>query len=220
MVGEVSMEHLVFGHTGSLGAACVESLVVDGSVHRGKHPFEDFKKQIASLPRLDSVIWANGVNINDSIMNFEFEKFQEVLTANLNFIIQTAHLLIAENKINQNANFIIISSIWSKFVRRDKLSYTVSKSAVSGLTRSLAADLGKYGIHVNSIAPGPIDNKMSRLQLPKKMLKTISSETPLGRLVTEADVARIIKTIASGNFRGVTGQDIFVDGGWGMTKLV
>ncbi|MEI6763737.1 MAG: SDR family oxidoreductase, partial [Actinomycetes bacterium] len=117
-------------------------------------------------------------------------------------------------------NFVIISSIWSQNSRPGKLSYSVSKAASLAAVRSMAVDLGTAGIHVNAIAPGPIDSPMTRSNLSGDQIAKISSETPIKRLVTLKEVASTVVKFANGEMQGITGQEIVIDGGWGVSKLV
>jgi NAD(P)-dependent dehydrogenase (short-subunit alcohol dehydrogenase family) len=93
--------------------------------------------------------------------------------------------------------------------------YTASKSAVLGLTRSLARDFGAYGIRVNAVAPGWI---MTRRQLEKWVTPEGEAEIVarqcLKRKLEPAEVAKVIVFLASDEASAVTSQHYIVDGGW------
>lgn len=95
------------------------------------------------------------------------------------------------------------------------VAYTSSKSAVLGLTRSLARDFGSYGIRVNAVAPGWI---MTQRQLDKWVTpeteKEIAAHQCLKRKLQPAEVANFIVFLASGEASACTGQQYVVDGGW------
>jgi NAD(P)-dependent dehydrogenase (short-subunit alcohol dehydrogenase family) len=76
--------------------------------------------------------------------------------------------MLREDKIAEGAKMVIISSIWEEFSRENKLSYSISKSALSGLVKNLSYDLSSKNILINNVLPGVIDNEMSR--------KTLSTE--------------------------------------------
>ena len=92
------------------------------------------------------------------------------------------------------------------------IAYNTSKAAVLHLTRSLAAEWGKYGIRVNAICPGFFPSKMSR-GLLAKIEKEVIAATPLGRLGGEEDLKGLAVYFASEASRHVTGQYVAVDGG-------
>lgn len=95
------------------------------------------------------------------------------------------------------------------------VAYTASKSAVLGLTRSLARDFGPYGIRVNAVAPGWI---MTRRQLEKWVTAEteaeISARQCLKRKLQPVEVANFIVFLASEEASACTGQQYVVDGGW------
>ncbi len=220
LVRALPRNFLVFGSTGVIGEACVESLQNYGNVTRGQRDESIFIGQVAELEPLDGVIWSQGVNLTDSIRNFEESTFLQILESNVIFILRTAKQILNSGKITKGGQLIVISSIWAQFGRADKLSYSTSKAAISAAVRSLAVDLGPSGIQVNSISPGPIESPMTHQNLTSIQIDRISSETPLRRLVTIEEVARIATLFAIGEMSGITGQDILVDAGWSVSKLV
>lgn len=94
-------------------------------------------------------------------------------------------------------------------------AYTTSKSAVLGLTRSLARDYGPYGIRVNAVAPGWI---MTQKQLEKRVTpetaKEINARQCLKRPLQPVEVANVIVFLASDAASACTSQQYIVDGGW------
>jgi 3-oxoacyl-[acyl-carrier protein] reductase len=107
---------------------------------------------------------------------------------------------------------------------RNRSGYSASKWAVRGFTRTLALELGRYGITVNDVCPNVTNgDRMDRIVRAKaeKLGKTVeqvygefASETALGRFVDEIDIAEAILFLASDRAKSITGQDIVVDAGW------
>ena len=91
-------------------------------------------------------------------------------------------------------------------------SYAASKHAIESYSRSAAAEMGKYGITVNIVAPGPIQ---TGYLLPKDV-EEIASHTPLRRVGEPDDIADVVVFLASEQARWITGQLIYVGGGWRM----
>ena len=94
------------------------------------------------------------------------------------------------------------------------ISYAASKHAIESYSRSAAAELGRYGITVNIVAPGPIQTGY----ITPANEAVINEGTPLGRLGTPEDVADVIVFLASEQARWLTGQLFYVGGGWRMSQ--
>jgi 3-oxoacyl-[acyl-carrier protein] reductase len=92
------------------------------------------------------------------------------------------------------------------------VSYAASKHAIESYSRSAAAELGKYGITVNTVAPGPIQTGY----LTPDEETSIAATTPLRRVGRPEDVADVIVFLASEQARWLTGQLLYVGGGWRM----
>jgi NAD(P)-dependent dehydrogenase (short-subunit alcohol dehydrogenase family) len=142
--------------------------------------------------------------------------------------------------INVNALFLTISH-GAKFLRKGSgtvvvtgsinsvkgdpniAAYVASKHAALGIIKSAALDLGRDGVRVNGVAPGPIATKalVSRIESRLKdtnaslteYLEKLAGQTALGRIATEEEVINTIEFLASEQSSGITGQLISVDGG-------
>ena len=107
---------------------------------------------------------------------------------------------------------------------RNRVSYSSSKWAVRGLTRTLALELGPHGITVNAICPNVthgermtkiVNEKARRLGVtPENVFADFAGQTALGRFIEDSDVAHAVRFLVSEGARNVTGHDIVVDAGW------
>lgn len=107
---------------------------------------------------------------------------------------------------------------------RNRSGYSSSKWAVRGLTRTLALELGPYGITVNDVCPNVTEgSRMDHIiavkaartgSTPEAVHDDFASQTALGRFVAEEDVAAAIRFLVSDGARNITGHDIPVDAGW------
>ena len=107
---------------------------------------------------------------------------------------------------------------------RNRVSYSSSKWAVRGLTRTLALELGPRDITVNTICPNVthgermtkiVNEKARRLgRTPEDVYAEFTAQTALGRFIEDSDVAHAVRFLVSAGARNVTGHDIVVDAGW------
>ncbi len=133
--------------------------------------------------------------------------------------------------INSRAFALMMKEYLNRFLRRDanwgriinistdaahshqrNISYAASKHAVESYSRSAAAEMGKYGITVNIVAPGPIQTGY----IAPEQESEIATGTPLGRVGEPSDVADVILFLASEQALWLTGQLLYVGGGWRM----
>ncbi len=96
--------------------------------------------------------------------------------------------------------------------------YCASKGGIEMLTKVSAVEFGKFGVRVNCIAPGAIENERTKLESPEYG-QTWANLTPLGRPGSESDVADMVSFLCSDKASFVSGHTIYVDGGlWGRNQ--
>ena len=220
---------LVFGGLGTIGAAVVDHFEskgysvwmtsrspdgVSGKVIKIIGGSEIDSSVFGELPPLDVVVWAQGLNTNDSIENVQLEVMEEIIHGNATFIVETMHALISEKKILDGARLCIISSIWQEIVRPNKLSYSISKAACGAIVRSSASDLATRNILVNAVLPGVLDTKMTRAVLDNDQLVRVQKVTGFNRLVVPQEVAEVVGFLCSPSNTAITGQSIVIDLGY------
>jgi len=215
---------LVFGARGSLGSFIATRLEEGGHrvIRSSSSDVESFVRVrpesvesdiIENIPdtvRLNGVVWAHGANENDGLEHYS--GFDRVFSTNVRFVLDAVRVLVSSGRVADGANMVVISSIYEDRTRPGKLSYTVSKSALGGLVRSLGCDaaLASRGILINSVCPGPIDNAMTRRTLTHDQMVRCRALTHRDRMVGEEDVWNCVAYLLVSN-TGVNGQSIVVD---------
>lgn len=140
------------------------------------------------------------------------EYWRRIFEVNLGGCFNTIQAVLP-NMLHEHAGCIInVSSIWGQHGASCESSYSATKHAIIGLSRSLAAELAPTNIRVNCVAPGVIDTDMIKV-LGEETLDSLAREViPLGRLGTPAEIADAILYLARAQY--VTGQVLGVDGGF------
>jgi 3-oxoacyl-[acyl-carrier protein] reductase len=225
----MSSKVLLFGAGGALGAAIASHLLNEGCTlfTAGTSPVADAvahlplayedpldESSFSSLPGLDSVVWAQGLNCSDTVETFEPLDLQRLLQGNLVFIASSLQALLTAGKLVAGCKLVVVSSIWQLETRPGKFSYTISKAALQGLVKSCALDLGRRGILINAVLPGVVDTPMTRTHLSAEQITEITSQSALGRLPEPADVASAVAFLASSANCAITGQFLAIDAGF------
>ena len=139
------------------------------------------------------------------------EDWNYVISNNLTSAFYMTQEALKEMIPNKNGCIINISSIWGMTGASCEVAYSVSKSGMDGLTKSLAKELAPSNIRVNSIAPGAIDTDMNK-GLSKEEIDEIEKQIPLGKIGKPEDIAKCVSWLIEDNY--TTGQIISPNGGW------
>ena len=110
---------------------------------------------------------------------------------------------------------ILVSSVVALLGSAGQANYAASKAGLVGFARSLARELGRRGITVNVVAPGPVATDMTAV-LGDKRLAELTAAVPLGRMAAPEEIAAAVAFLASDDAGYITGAVLPVDGGLGM----
>jgi NAD(P)-dependent dehydrogenase (short-subunit alcohol dehydrogenase family) len=122
--------------------------------------------------------------------------------------------LVPQMKERRWGRIIHISSIMAFVSKEMRNSYSATKTALLGLARASALELGPFGITVNCIAPGPFLTDLPRNLLSAEEKQKFSDRTALGRWGEPEELVGPVLLLASEAGRYITGQTIIVDGGY------
>jgi NAD(P)-dependent dehydrogenase (short-subunit alcohol dehydrogenase family) len=142
----------------------------------------------------------------------------ELLAVNVRAPLLLTAAVVPSMTARRRGSIINLSSVSALVGTPRRAAYAASKGALDAATRSLAIELGRHGIRVNSVAPGVVDTALwSRNKSIPGVIESIEDQTPLGRWALPEDIADVIVFLASDAARFITGETISVDGGMART---
>ncbi len=209
---------------------CGEGL--KGSIHQGNvGSAEDCRRSVQEVidqhGRLDILVNNAGITIDKTVLKMSDEDWYKVIAVNLSGAFFMSQAVLPHMLERGSGRIINISSIIGEMGNIGQANYAASKSGLFGLTKTLALEAahqlkkaGKLdedgpGITVNTVAPGFIATEMVET-IPEKVLDSIKSQIPLGRLGKPDEVARVVHFLAADQSSYITGAVWHVNGGMDM----
>ncbi|MFF7356263.1 MULTISPECIES: SDR family NAD(P)-dependent oxidoreductase [Streptomyces] len=168
---------------------------------------------------LDILVNNAGISSTSSISQVSADEWDRLLAVNVTapfFVIQRALPLL-----NDGGRIVNMGSTASRFAVSTQIGYTVTKAAVESLAPSLANELGRRGITVNTVAPGAVRTDLTAgyTSIPE-VVAGLEAITALGRLGEPEDVAEVVGFLVGPGGRWVTGRTIDVSGGTYLGPIV
>lgn len=164
----------------------------------------------------DIVVNCAGINEIKKLSETSLSDIDNLInTMNVNFFspYNILKLCLSHMVKNKYGRIVNIGSIWQKFTKTGRSSYSISKSALHSLTKSIAVEYGLYNILCNTVSPGFIDTKLTRKNNTNDELKKIIESIPIGRMGTPKEVATVVYQLCVDN-TFINGQNIIIDGGY------
>lgn len=160
---------------------------------------------------IDLLVCNSGISMYKMFCDVTDEDYEKMFSVNFMGAVKCIRKALPYMISQKSGRIITVSSMWGQVGASCESTYSATKAALIGLTKSLAKELGPSGITVNSVAPGVIDTDMCA-GLGEETKRGLVEETPVGRLGTPEDVARAVCFLAENSF--ITGQVIGVNGGF------
>ena len=166
------------------------------------------------MGKVDVLINNAGMNAPQSIDAISDDVWDRVLEVNLSSVMALTRELTPQMKERKWGRVIHISSIMGQVSKERRNAYSATKTALIGLARASALDLGPFGVTVNCIAPGPFLTDMPMSVLSDAEKQVFADRTALGRWGDPAELVGPALLLASDAGSYITGQTLFVDGGY------
>ena len=165
---------------------------------------------------IDILINNAGMHLRKIAIETTDEEWKNVIDTNLNSVFSLSRECAKKMIRRKKGNIILVGSVTTIMGLPDVTAYATSKTALSGLARTLAIELGKYSINVNCICPGFIKTAIFtrvRKKDPNRF-KKILSRTPLDRFGKVEDISNVVGFLCSSEAEFITGTTLPVDGGF------
>ncbi len=175
---------------------------------------KDFIESMLKSENIHILVNNAGINIVADaidINNDEFEKIQRINTYGPYMLAQALGKKMILNKWGRIIN---IASIWSIVSKSGRLSYSTSKMALLGITKTLSIEWAKYNVLVNSVSPGFTLTELTESTNSKHELKIIKKKIPQNRMARPDEIANTVLFLASELNSYTVGQNITIDGGY------
>jgi 3-oxoacyl-[acyl-carrier protein] reductase len=142
------------------------------------------------------------------------EDYEAMLSVNLDAPFMISRQVAKMMKNQRYGRVVNIASIWSTITKHKRTTYSITKNAIVGLSRSMAVELAEFGVIVNAVSPGFTMTELTRKNLSEHDVKTLSEQVPARRFAQPEEIANVIVFLCSKENSYLTGQNIIVDGGF------
>jgi 3-oxoacyl-[acyl-carrier protein] reductase len=191
------------------------ALAVKADVSNAREVARMFEKVAGFFGAVDVLVNNAGVSLQKLFTDVTEEEERRVFGVNLFGTMNCCRVALPGMISRKYGRIINVSSVWGVRGASCEVHYSASKAAVIGFTKALAKEVAPSGILVNCVAPGVIDTAMNSC-LDGETIKNLSGLTPLGRMGTPLEIARLILFLASEKTDFITGQVIGADGGFAV----
>ncbi len=177
---------------------------------------ELFKDIVSEAKSIDILVNCAGITRRALAEDVNLNDWSQVIDINLTAVFVISQVFCQHRKqMRMGGKIINIGSLMCHAARPTNTAYASSKGGVLMLTKSLAVEWAKYNINVNAIGPGYIATDLTApLQNDPNLNKWVLSKTPFGRWGQPNDLIGTAVFLASGASDFITGQIIYIDGGW------
>ncbi len=201
--------------------------ILHGTDRKGRFVVADMSKRdqvqalaktaLDQMGRIDILVNNAGTNKPQAVDVITDSDWDNVLEINLSSIMVLTRALVPQMKERRWGRIIHISSVMGFLSKEKRNVYSATKSALIGLARSMALDLGPFGVTVNCLAPGPFLTDLPMSILSEAEKQSFADHTALGRWGDPRELVGPALLLASDAGSYITGETLVVDGGF-LTK--
>jgi 3-oxoacyl-[acyl-carrier protein] reductase len=162
--------------------------------------------------RIDILVNNAAINRDHSFTKMTTQEWVDVINTDLNGPFHVSHLVVPKMAEAGGGRVIFVTSMVGQIGAFGQANYGAAKAGLIGLMRTLAREYARKNVLVNAVAPGYTETDMTS-GIPEKVMESIKSQIPLGRMARAEEVAGAIAFLAGPSATYITGQVLSVNGG-------
>lgn len=175
---------------------------------------DDATKQILErFGGLDVLVNNAGTHVPGDVVDISNEDFDRVVDTILKGTFYFSRAVLPTMIAQRGGSIVNVSSVWAWACAPGAAPYCLAKAGVTALTKSLAQEVGKYGIRVNAVAPYLVNTELHRASHSDEARKEMASAHPMGRECEPEEIAASISFLVSNDASWVAGESLTLSGG-------
>lgn len=190
----------------------VPALAVRADVADRRQVQEMVDNVLEKFCQLDILVCNAGVASQGLLCETSDADWRRLMGVDLDGVFYCCRAVYRHMVARKTGRIVTVSSMWGRSGASCEAAYSAAKAGVIGLTKALARELGPSGITVNCVAPGVIETDMMAAFTAEDKA-ALAEETPVGRLGTPEEVAKLLVFLAGEDAGYITGQVFGVNGG-------
>jgi len=194
------------------------AIVAQANVTRASEVQSLVERTVAEFGPIDILVNNAGSLVERlRILELTEERWDEVIDLNLKSAFLSCQAVAGSMMTRKTGTIVNVSSIAGRTGGAlGSIHYSTAKGGLITFTKGLAKELGPFGVRVNAVSPGVIDTPYHEQFSSPEMMKTYTSQIPLGRIGTPEEVAKVICFLVSDAASYLTGETIEINGGMFM----
>jgi len=188
----------------------IEGMVLDLNSSDSKEKF--WEEVITKETQISVLVNNAGITRDNIVLRMSEDEWQDIMNVNLNGTFYFSKKVLKMMLKLKWGRVINITSTSASIGNKGQSNYSAAKAGVEAFTKSLAREVGKRNITINSIAPGFIDTDMTQ-QSDGVSMDDLINEIPLGRFGKPEEIAHLVSFLCSEEASYITGQTIHINGG-------